>query len=423
MANPNYTTQDVPTWAANVDSMNSLKAQGDIGNPLLYMPLLNSLDIVRGAGSVTLTRSSTATYIDRYGQVQSVAVDKPRFEKNGFLMEGENTNIAQFSEQLNNAYWTVGLTGATVATNDAIAPDGNVTADKLQEDTSTGLHRVLKTVGFAAGDNYCSVFAKADERTKIILLLWNGTDSNVAKTRFDLSNGTIDSVAAGSARIELDIFNGYYRCTVYGTSTVTGTQFSIHLVDGSDNESYTGVTGNGVHLWGMDAGDANGSSSYIPTPSSSSVTRSTEICLITIEDNIGLQANPGVVIVDFDVHRFTKTNQYILLITGETSRTLRAAHATPNMRATWGAQDMGGITPTVIGTKYRWGMTHDGNGGIKSWADGDNIDTFAGVDVSDTLGTGLYIGNNSAGTGGLFGHISNLRTYDSLPSDRNMAVM
>ena len=62
-------------------------AVGRINNPLVHIPLKNSLDMLIGAGSVTLTRSTTATFIDRYGIVQSAAIDEARFEKEGLLLE------------------------------------------------------------------------------------------------------------------------------------------------------------------------------------------------------------------------------------------------------------------------------------------------------------------------------------------------
>jgi len=59
---------------------------GDINNPLLNLPLKNNLDMICGDGSVTFTRSTTGTYIDRYGVVKSAAINTPRFEKEGLLV-------------------------------------------------------------------------------------------------------------------------------------------------------------------------------------------------------------------------------------------------------------------------------------------------------------------------------------------------
>jgi hypothetical protein len=42
--------------------------------------------------SATLTRSTTATYIDKSGVLQTADINEPRFERDGLLMEGQSTN-------------------------------------------------------------------------------------------------------------------------------------------------------------------------------------------------------------------------------------------------------------------------------------------------------------------------------------------
>ena len=61
---------------------------------------------------VTFTRSSTATYTNQIGLIQSAAVNEPRFDYDpvtlaarGLLVEESRTNLLTYSEQFDNAAW------------------------------------------------------------------------------------------------------------------------------------------------------------------------------------------------------------------------------------------------------------------------------------------------------------------------------
>ncbi|RJT26926.1 phage head spike fiber domain-containing protein [Buttiauxella izardii] len=57
--------------------------------------------------SATFTRASTATYIDKSGVLQTAAINEPRFEKEGLLIEGQSTNLmAQSNPQVTAGAWT-----------------------------------------------------------------------------------------------------------------------------------------------------------------------------------------------------------------------------------------------------------------------------------------------------------------------------
>jgi len=105
---------------------------GNINNPLLDMPLNNSLSMKQGVGEVTFTRDTIATYIDRYGILQYAAVDEPRFEKDGFLVEGESTNLCLQSEDFNTTWNWQNITPVS-----KVAPDGSNNAYKLEENSNT----------------------------------------------------------------------------------------------------------------------------------------------------------------------------------------------------------------------------------------------------------------------------------------------
>lgn len=78
--------------------------------PDVWAPLSDDLRLLAGNGtadsitisgtsyplpskSMTFARASTATYVDKSGVLQTAAVNVPRFEKNGILLEGQSTNL------------------------------------------------------------------------------------------------------------------------------------------------------------------------------------------------------------------------------------------------------------------------------------------------------------------------------------------
>jgi hypothetical protein len=127
-ANPVLDPQIVVN-TANIANVFSRIRYSLIDNPLCHLFKTNKLVEASAptstVGDVTWTRSTTATYIDRYDTVQTAAIDTPREEKEGFLIEGASTNLALYSEQFDNAVWT---NNVTLTPNSSVAPDGLMTA-------------------------------------------------------------------------------------------------------------------------------------------------------------------------------------------------------------------------------------------------------------------------------------------------------
>lgn len=55
--------------------------------------------------SLNFQRASTATFIDKSGDLQIAATNEPRFEKQGLLIEGQSTNLCKYSDP-GSSYWT-----------------------------------------------------------------------------------------------------------------------------------------------------------------------------------------------------------------------------------------------------------------------------------------------------------------------------
>jgi hypothetical protein len=179
------------------------------------------------------------------------------------------TNLILQSQTFDDAGWTKG--GSTVTANATAAPDESITADKLVEDTSTGLHRLSQIVAKAASATTYTftVFAKASERTQLRLAL-DDVGANNGGATFDLSNGTISTAAAvtgdfTNASASITAVGSWYRLALTVTSnTVTSIRAQTQIAV-SGSISYTGVAGSGLFLWGAQLELGSTATAYIPT--------------------------------------------------------------------------------------------------------------------------------------------------------------
>ena len=213
------------------DLINSIPAGaiGRLTSPLLDLPLKNSLAMKAGVGSVTFTRATTATYIDRYGVLQTAQIDEPRFNKKGLLVEGFSTNYFIDSNVFDGLSSSRGV---TVTPNFGISPSGilnssNVVVDNIEANpqigkTISGMSNGFMTGSFwvkfkvmnnevrmTVGDN-----SMVDVTNQIVLNKWvrifataNSTDSLV---RLYLNVSTLDEFEIAFAQIEqLSLMSSY----------------------------------------------------------------------------------------------------------------------------------------------------------------------------------------------------------------------
>jgi hypothetical protein len=173
------------------------------------------------------------------------------------LLEGQRTNLALYSEQFDNSYWT--KLNATVTGNSGTSPDGYTNADKLIDNaTNAGHTATATTITVVNATAYTfSVFAKAAELSWIRLEVFSGG------CYFNLSNGTLGTASGATAAIT-SYGNGWYRCEITATSASTSATPAIRLTTGDGVLTYSG-TSKGVFLWGAQLEAGGFISSYIPT--------------------------------------------------------------------------------------------------------------------------------------------------------------
>lgn len=248
---------------------------------------------------VTFTRSSTATYVNQIGLIQSAAVNEPRFDYDpvtlaarGLLIEESRTNLALYSEDFSNASWAQSYLTENITTNSATAPNGTVTADTISDSSGNSEFAVGQQISVTPNVPYTfSVFAKANGSSFLYLRYYGNTELFYYTSIFDLSNGTvtksqIGSSASGGSTTITAMGNGWYRLTV--TATVnSGTLVPMIGIAASGTDtigSFGQINVNGTgsrscYIWGAQLESGAFSTSYVSTVAAS-VTRSADVASV-----------------------------------------------------------------------------------------------------------------------------------------------
>lgn len=216
---------------------------------------------------ITFSRSTTTTFLDKDGLLKTAGINVPVIEYDangnclGLRIWGPVTNLLLRSEDFTAAPWTAFR--STPSANTTTSPNGQVTADKLTEDTSaSNTHGIFQTATIANSTVYTfSAFVKPDGRTRVILGLDIGAGEK--KTWFDLSSGTVGTNANSAAPI-IAYPNGWFRIGVTSTSASTTATVVIKLATADGVEVYSGNGVSSISLFGAQLNPGS-LAPYIPT--------------------------------------------------------------------------------------------------------------------------------------------------------------
>jgi hypothetical protein len=248
---------------------------------------------------ITFSRGSIGTRVNRNRLIETVSANTPRFDYNpvtgeckGLLIEESRANLFTYSEDFSNSVWA--KNNSFINSNVTIAPDGTLTADKLIGNSGVKIRQstYYQYVSVTSGTTYTfSLFLKAAERRYISMWFDNlNVSQNAyygASDYIDLQTGT--NVTGTAVKI-IPYPNGWYRCYVTGTPTVTTATFIFQIAIGTANNyndvgasntfKYTGDGTSGIYIWGAQVEQGSFPTSYIPT-AASTVTRSADLVDMT----------------------------------------------------------------------------------------------------------------------------------------------
>ena len=243
-----------------------------------------------GNGDFDHTRATTATRVNKDGLIESVASNVPRLDyplTNGvvgdcphLLLEPQRENLQVYSEEFSNAAWS--KSGSLVTADQIIAPDGNLTADKLNDnDSGTGVVQIFDNIFSltSSGTYTFSVFAKKGTINYVALRTENFTTPSNSTSYFDLDSGTLGTIDSQHTAKITNYGNGWYRCSITFTLSTDVAGTLVIRANEADNTPNVVMNGNkNIYLWGAMMEESSFASSYIHTPTNATVTRSADVC-------------------------------------------------------------------------------------------------------------------------------------------------
>jgi len=406
---------------------------GDTGNSFLVFGAQ-----VSSTGESVLNETTTSIHRQYASTLKSVSTaGQPRFEYGidgqsagtslGILVEGQSTNLLNYSEQFDNGYWTKSNT--TVTANAAVAPSGELTADLITADQTGGStsHNCSRPFAFTSGNTYTlSVFAKAAGYNKLWLYRGNPATWEGVAT-FELTgSGTVSNVT-GSASIE-SVGNGWYRCSVTGTAGATASTSLLFGLDNGDGTLvYDGDDYSGVLLYGAMMEQASHSSSYLKVEGSTA-TRAADSLSVATADIPGFSEGVGTIVCETGgVASSTAVNQLAFGLNGPASSNLFSAgvnnggvtDSTVRVYSQTPDGDQAFLNPgtATVGTGYKLAVRYELDNIAASMNGGAVVsDTNGKVPVGiDTLWVGELEGNYH-----LNSNLKRIAVYNEALSDTNL---
>ena len=174
----------------------------------------------------------------------------------GYLAEKASTNLVLYSEDFTAGNW---LQSVTVQADQATAPDGTLTADKV---TGAGSGRLYQAINVLASTDYTfSLWVNSVDMTTFPIQAMNS--SGLANI---LTVDVISSLTVGAfSRVEFS-FN-------------TGTATNVRIYIGSTGSLAGWPSGQQAYLWGAQLEKSTYPTSYIPT-TTTAVTRNADVLTV-----------------------------------------------------------------------------------------------------------------------------------------------
>jgi len=394
-------------WATKEDSL--LAYNSENGN---YKPL-----------PFDFTRASSATVVNKAGLIETVGSGEPRIDfsndaKGALLLEPTRSNLIIYSEDFSQSAWV--KTNIAITSNNTISPDGALNGTKLNENTVSSTNfRLRGSSVVTTGANTLSIFAKASERN------WIKLRENAQTGRyafFDLKNGIVGQTNADDAIIEY-YGNGWYKLSITDVLTSVALDVRIAIADGVD--SYNGVIGNGVYVWGAQIEQGSYATSYIPNFGNlAGATRSADSSSQTVPSGI-IGQTEGVIFLDIQMPSTIQSNTTFSIgggTSGEYAQLEIRSDLSINWRYRQGADDYinENVGSYVGGDRLKLAFAYK-NGSSVLYKNGVSIATDNGSIASNSWNNVNF--SNFSGTGSLNANVNQTSLYSTRLSNAELQAL
>jgi hypothetical protein len=215
------------------------------------------------------------------------------------LLEPQRTNLALRSEEFDNVSWS--KTGSAITSNTTTSPSGISTADTFVGDGVLGNHRVSQSFSATTGTVYTQTcYIKKNTNDFFQFYFAAGQFGAAAFANFDLNNGVLGTVGAGATASITSVGNGWYRCSITSTATVTATSsINLSLISSASSlRAELNTLSTSVFLWGAQLEAGAYATSYIPTTTASVTRNADSISLSNVFTNGLISASGGTWFVE-----------------------------------------------------------------------------------------------------------------------------
>ena len=220
------------------------------------MPLECNVFMSRGQWAINFTRATTAMFTDFEWYVKPVLSGEVRFQGARRVQ-----NLYAYSQDISNAVWTP--VSCVKQSNVTTAPDGTLTADRVQTNASTALMEMFQNLDVVAGKTYTYSAHVKYHNWRYIQLVGNGFTFGLGYINIDLQTGTITASSAGDGNFSwaiTSVWNGWYRVSVTATciNTLAAQHLSIAFINNASDvriEPAVWDGTSGYYIWGIQLED------------------------------------------------------------------------------------------------------------------------------------------------------------------------
>ena len=412
--------------------------------PDVWIPFNDSLDMITGFSPsykkivigddeitmpgdkiVKFKRASTATYINKSGQLKLAEVDEPRFERDGLLIEGQRTNYLRNSNKPDS--WTVhSALNKTFGTDKQGFNYATVTPTESIVGTTGGytVHGVVAADRFPLASGECFTFscrvkgAKARCRLRVSVII-GGTDTFSADSYLDLDT-RIATVSGNTslitAKAEQQGEWTYYESTYTANTDIDTVNCAFYMTNKISNEPFYDDSTLTMTTPQIELG--NTASSFIVT--TMPTTRASDVVTIPSANNLSTRpftvlcevrrnwsTPPNVAPRIFDVGGHSIDDNYLSLGFVSTGKI---------------SANVGMVQPQISsdGERFIVGVRAKSDLSVNAICNGNYTTNLNGKIFGITATSYRFGGQTAAGTRHLFGHIRNFRVWFKELNDRQI---
>ena len=374
---------------------------------------------------VKFKRASTATYINKSGQLKLAEVDEPRFERDGLLIEGQRTNYLRNSNKPDS--WTVhSALNKTFGTDKQGFNYATVTPTESIVGTTGGytVHGVVAADRFPLASGECFTFscrvkgAKARCRLRVSVII-GGTDTFSADSYLDLDT-RIATVSGNTslitAKAEQQGEWTYYEATYTANTDIDTVNCAFYMTNKISNEPFYDDSTLTMTTPQIELG--NTASSFIVT--TMPTTRASDVVTIPSQNNLSTRpftvlcevsrnwsTPPNVAPRIFDVGGHSIDDNYLSLGFVSTGKI---------------SANVGMVQPQISsdGERFIVGVRAKSDLSVNAICSGNYTTNLNGKIFGVTATSYRFGGQTAAGTRHLFGHIRNFRVWFKELNDRQI---